>query len=201
MPALSCLSPSLVDLRRGCRQNPRVALSLVGGVAFDRAVAPHEAWLLALARRLTRSPADAQDLVQDTLEKALLAWGRFEEGSNLRAWLSVILNNLFLDQCRRTQAAPKQVELEQVVHQLPQGAPEPQPDWLNLGEGEIRAALPQVQEDFRAVFALHLEGLSYQEISERLGLPRATVGTRLLRARKELRALLSRTLPSSGGTQ
>lgn len=189
-------SEAPIDARRGARQKAAVALSLVGGVAFDAAVRPHEKWLLSLALRLTGSPSDAQDLVQDTLEKALLAWHRLRPDTNTCAWLSAILNNLFIDRCRHAKVRPTAVELEGAAQQVSSAPPEPQPPWLRLGEGDVRAALMHVQDDFRAVFALHLEGLSYQQIADRLGIPRVTVGTRLLRARKELRGLLQRALPS-----
>lgn len=185
---------ALVDARGEHRQKPRVGLRVVGGLGFNALVRPHEAWLRALALRLTRAPADAQDLVQDTLERALRAWDTFDQSTNVRAWLAAILNNLFIDRCRKGTRAAAAVELEDVAHRVAAVDPDPEPTWATLDERDVRAALAHVQADFAAVFSLHLDGASYQDIAERLGIPRATVGTRLLRARKQLREVLSRRL-------
>lgn len=168
-----------------------MALRLVHDVGFDAAVAPHEPWLRALARRLTRSPADADDLLQDALERALRSWDRFEPGTNLRAWLSAIVSNLFIDRCRKRSGSVTVDLDDDLAHRVAEPVPDAEPTWAALGEAEVRAVLPQVQPEFRAVFQLHLEGFGYQDIAERLGIPRATVGTRLLRARRQLKDLLA----------
>lgn len=189
-PAFRAPAASL-DVVRGRRHNARVALRLVHDVGFDAAVAPHEPWLRALARRLTRSPADADDLLQDALERALRSWDRFEPGTNLRAWLSAIVSNLFIDRCRKRSGSVTVDLDDDLAHRVAEPVPDAEPTWAALGEAEVRAVLPQVQPEFRAVFQLHLEGFGYQDIAERLGIPRATVGTRLLRARRQLKDLLA----------
>lgn len=182
-----------VDRGRARRQDPRV-LRLVDGNGFDAAVQPHHGWLRGLALRLTRSPADASDLVQDTLERGLRAWGNVTPNTNVRAWLAVILNNLFIDRCRRGSAVAAPVSLDDRALHVAQPAREPEPAWAHLGEVDVRAALAQVQADFRDVYRLHLDGLSYEAIATRLAIPRATVGTRLLRARRQLRDILEKEL-------
>lgn len=179
------------------RQNGRVSLRLVPGLGFDAAVAEHQPWLRSLAHRLAPSGADAEDLLQDTLERALRGWSGFTPGSNLRAWLSAIMNHLFIDRCRRGGRQPS-VALDEAP-EVPQAPKDDEPAWAHLGEGDVRAALAHVPGDFRAVYELHLDGLGYQAIADRLGLPRATVGTRLLRARRALREALTKQLEAGRG--
>jgi len=186
-----------IDAATSPRHKQRVTLRLVPGLGFDAAVGEHEAWLRALARRLTRSPADAEDLLQDSLEKALRAWDRFQPGTNLRAWLSAIMNNLFIDRCRAGGRGAA-VNLDE-ARELPSPPRDAEPAWAHLGEADVLAALVHVLPEFRAVYELHLEGLGYQAIADKLGVPRATVGTRLLRARRALREVLAKTLEARHG--
>lgn len=186
-----------IDAAPAPRQKRGVTLRLVPGVGFDAAASEHEAWLRALARRLTRSQADAEDLLQDTLEKALRAWDRFQPGTNLRAWLAAIMNNLFIDRCRAGGRGAA-VKLDD-AGELPSPARDAEPAWAHLVEADVRAALVHVLPEFRAVYELHLEGLGYQAIADKLGVPRATVGTRLLRARRALREVLAKTLEAQHG--
>lgn len=145
--------------------------------------------LLAVAMRLCGHPSDATDLVQDTYERALGAAPRLSPGTNLAAYLVTVLHHLFIDRVRR-----RRVELPSdpalLESAAPESEPEPAPRWLQVGDDELAAAISRLNDEFREVFALHARGLSYQEIAERLGIPRATVGTRLARARRKLRSLL-----------
>ncbi|MFZ5446617.1 MAG: RNA polymerase sigma factor [Myxococcota bacterium] len=163
-------------------------LRLVGGI--EQRVSECVPWLHQLALRLTRSPSDAQDLVQDTVERALRNQAAFDPKTSLQAWLTVILNNLFLDRCRRRHLQPQSLEGVDVPSP---SRDEPEPLWATLSEADVVAAAAALPDEFRAVFTLHREGLGYQAIAERLGIPRATVGTRLLRARRLLREHLTST--------
>lgn len=182
-----------IDAGRATGQK-RPVLRLVHGQGFDAAVRPLAGWLQALALKLTRSPADAADLVQDTLERALVGWGSLRPDTNHRAWLSTILQNLFIDRCRRLARTGQPVALELVAPVVSVTTPDAAPEWSEMGEAEVREALVHVQEEYRLVFELHLDGASYQAIADRLGIPRPTVGTRLLRARRALRELLQARL-------
>lgn len=169
-----------------------VVLRLVSSGGIEQRVTQSVLWLEQLALRLTRSPSDAQDLVQDTVERALRARASFDPHTSLEAWLTVILNNLFLDRCRRKHLQPQSLEGVDVA--APAGD-EAEPLWAQLSEADVTAAAQQLPADFRAVFQLHRDGLGYQAIAERLGIPRATVGTRLLRARRLLREHLTGRTP------
>lgn len=180
----------LIDGPGALRHMRPVPPRQAGGRGFDALVPCHEPWLRVLATRLAGNRAEADDLVQDTLERALKAWSQFDEDTNVRAWLATILNHLFLDRCRRHTRVGSPLAIEEVAERIAQTPPEPEPAWADLSEADVRAALVHVQPEFREVFTLHLDGLSYQAIATRLGIPRPTVGTRLLRARRQVRAAL-----------
>jgi len=156
---------------------------------FERAVVEHGPMLHKRASRLTRDAADASDLVQDTLERALRRPQGFRSGSNLRAWLLTIMTHLFIDRCRRGQRENQLAAVE------PDGLAAPAidevPRWAELTQAEVRCALAQLDPTFREPYELHaIERLSYQAVALRLSIPVATVGTRLIRARQRLRVLL-----------
>jgi RNA polymerase sigma-70 factor (ECF subfamily) len=138
--------------------------------------------------------------VQDTFERALRAWDRLPEDANVRAWLVTILNNLFLDRCRRARRAPR-VEGSGPTPTVEVASPEhtaPQP-WANVTSAEVRDAVAQLDGDFRRAYELHLAGRSYRQIAAELGVPTNTVGTRLLRARLKLKRILLRQMGAAAG--
>ena len=160
--------------------------------AFTEAVHEHEALLTGIARRLCGNDADAADLVHDTYERALRAWERYSDRGNLRSWLVAILNNLFIDRCRKHRRTPRTEALDG----LEVAAPEPSagPVWSNVTEQQIDAALATLGPEFRKVYELHVRGRSYDEIAAELRIAKPTVGTRLIRARKKLKEALLRDL-------
>ena len=163
-------------------------------------VREHESALRATALRLCRDSAEASDLVQDTFERALRSRDKLRPGSNLRAWLLTILRHLFIDRCRRSSREPRselKLELLDTGAAIPE--PEAEPSWAVITEAQLRAAVDRLSEEFRSVYLLHaIEGRSYAEISARLGIPGATVGTRLIRARRKLKILLQDHLAEAG---
>lgn len=166
--------------------------------------------LLARARRLTLSSQDAHDLVQDALVRALPALGKVAPGSNLRAWLMTIMRHVHIDRLRRVAREPPAVSIEEMkIESLALADQVAEPanamDFEDLQEA-LDEALDALPESFRRVLVLHeLEGRSYREISAVLGIPLATVGTRLSRARLKLRMLLAyqsgRDVPAMAGTR
>ncbi len=163
----------------------------IGFSALD--LASYQEDLLRRAAMLTRRDMSrAQDLVHDTFERAIRNLGRLLPGSNLRAWLYTILGNRYQDLCRadRTRAS---VPLED--QQAAAFEPEPAPRWAAVTLADLKAALTELGPDLRATFEYReLERLSYQEIGRIMGVPVATVGTRLSRARTRLKAILSARL-------
>lgn len=149
----------------------------------------HQDFLRALARKLCRSHFDPEDLVQDVLLKMVDHFDRLPPGVNHAAWMARVMRNLFIDRVRARAAQPQPVELDPA-----QPAP-PDPDapawWDPLTADDIRAALPQLPPELRDAFErFAFQRQSYREIAAALGVPVATVGTRVLRARRRLRALL-----------
>ncbi|HET9619882.1 MAG TPA: sigma-70 family RNA polymerase sigma factor [Kofleriaceae bacterium] len=159
---------------------------------FAQAVREHEALLLGIARRLCGNEADAADLVHDTYERALRAWDRYSDRGNLRSWMVAILNNLFIDRCRKHRRTPRTEAIED--HEV--AAPEPgtPPAWASVTDQQVDAALATLGAEFRRVYELHALGRSYDEIAAELHIAKATVGTRLIRARKKLKDALMREI-------
>jgi RNA polymerase sigma-70 factor (ECF subfamily) len=168
---------------------------------FGAFIREHESALHATAMRLCGNPTDARDLVQDTLERGLRSLDRYKPGTDGRAWLLTILHHIFIDRCRsRTRERRADVSAEQVEERVAAPEAEALPAWAAISPEQLQAALEKVPEEFRLVYRLHaLEGRSYIEISERLGIPKATVGTRLIRARRRLKELLMPTATEAEG--
>ena len=161
--------------------------------SFEQLVREHEPALRAFALRLCGSEADASDLVQDCLERAYRRFDSFVHGSNSLSWFFAILHNAFIDRCRHRRVA-RQVE---PIEDLDVAAPEPidPPRWADITPEQVLAAVARLSGEFRIVYEMHAESMSYKEISDRLGIPLNTVGTRISRARARLRALLEESLP------
>jgi RNA polymerase sigma-70 factor, ECF subfamily len=166
------------------------------------AVAQAVRGLRILALRWSPGPEEAEDLLQDTVERALRKLHRHRPGTNVRAWVRAIMYHLAVDRSRyRRREALARTAFEHVAVEEDEPAP-PEPPPLPPME-EVRASVDRLTEPYRTAFRLWaLERRSYREISRLEGIPVGTVGTRLLRARAQLRHLLIETAPTaSGGDQ
>jgi RNA polymerase sigma-70 factor, ECF subfamily len=148
--------------------------------------------LQAQARRLCRNAQDASDLVQDTQERALRTAAARDPHVNLLGWLLTVQRNLWTDWLRRQRAA-QHVNLESAEH-VPSPVPEAESPSDDISETELQEAVQRLEAPFLSVVTLHyLYGMRYEQIAARLSIPKATVGTRLHRARKQLSELLGRS--------
>jgi RNA polymerase sigma-70 factor (ECF subfamily) len=175
---------------------------------FERDVLPLLPSLYGAALRMTRNPADAEDLVQDTYLRAFRGFSGFEEGTNLKAWLYRILTNSFINTYRKKQRQPQTVE-----------GPDDLDEWYlfdrlggrnvelsaetevldRIPDEAVKSALESLPENFRLpVLLADVEGFSYKEIAEIMETPIGTVMSRLHRGRKALQKALWDTAKERG---
>jgi RNA polymerase sigma-70 factor (ECF subfamily) len=185
-------APSAVGTLREVCYSPTVLTDL----PLARAVLEHTDALFRVARRLTGTDEDAEDLVQDTFARALGARAQFTAGTNLRAWLFRILRNAHVDRYRRSRKNPVGGSLDDDAIEPPWTSDEPLRGDAELERlrrvvaEDIEAALLTLSVDARTVILLDLEGLTETELSEALGCSVGTIKSRLSRARAALRTKL-----------
>lgn len=158
--------------------------------ALAGALREHHDSLCRSALQLCGNQADADDLVHDVYERALRWRSRTAKHSNPRAYLHSILRNLFIDRCRRARVRPRALPIEEAERVALCRPPSDESDrsWHAVTTEQVAAALAELPAEFRLVFELYaFEHLRYGDIAARLGIPAATVGTRLMRARARLR--------------
>ncbi|CAM4064565.1 RNA polymerase sigma factor SigR [Nocardiopsis rhodophaea] len=168
---------------------------------FVTAVTPYADQLYPTALRMTRNAADAEDLVQETFTKAFANFHQFKAGTNLRAWLYRILTNTFINGYRKKQREPLQDSTDEIKDwqlaaadaHTSSGARSAEMEVLDhLPDSDIRVALAELPEEFRlVVYLIDIEGYSYKEVAARMGTPLGTVMSRLHRARRQLREMLT----------
>ncbi len=162
----------------------------------------HMPSLYGAAVRMTRNPADAEDLLQETYLKAYRSWESFQQGTNLKAWLYRILTNTFINSYRAKKRRPEQTEIEEVEDlylyrrlgglEAARTGRSAEDEVMDLfTDDDVKRAIEALPDQFRlAVLLADVEGFSYKEIAEILDVPIGTVMSRLHRGRKALQKAL-----------
>ncbi len=169
---------------------------------FERDALEFAPQLYSAALRMTRNPADAEDIVQETFLKAYRAYHTFQEGTNLKAWLYRILTNTYINRYRKQVRRPSEVDLGEVedlylyrrlgAEQAGEAARSAEDHVLaSLVSADVKAAIESLPEHFRLpVLLADVEGFAYKEIAEIMEIPIGTVMSRLHRGRKALQKAL-----------
>ena len=169
---------------------------------FAELAMPFMGQLYSAALRMTRNPAEAEDLVQETYLRAYRGFGGFQDGTNLKAWLYRILTNTFINLYRAKKRRPEESELEDVeelylyrrlggLEAAAAGRSAEDELMDHFTEVEVVEAVESLPEQFRiAVLLADVEGFSYKEIADILDVPIGTVMSRLHRGRKALQKRL-----------
>ncbi|MCS4535832.1 sigma-70 family RNA polymerase sigma factor [Corynebacterium sp. HS2168-gen11] len=167
---------------------------------FEQEALPLLDQLYGGALRMTRNPADAEDLVQETFIKAYQAFGSFTEGTNLKAWLYRIMTNTYINSYRKAQRQPIQTSADDVTDSQLLNSSTHRAVGMESAEVEALKHIPNetilemmnaLSDDYRmVVYYADVEGFAYKDIAEILDIPLGTVMSRLHRGRKQLRNVL-----------
>lgn len=157
---------------------------------FKNEIYSHFTFLTTFAIHLTKNSDDAKDLVQDTIYKALKHQSKFAEGSNLKAWLTTILKNSFINNYRKLKRRT-QLDFENPIISNNE---------FNKGESnfllkEIQSEINKLDSEYRIPFLLAFDGFKYDEIAENLNIPLGTVKSRIFNARRILKEKLFSLYP------
>ncbi|MBP3943924.1 sigma-70 family RNA polymerase sigma factor [Sphingobacteriaceae bacterium WQ 2009] len=161
-------------------------------IEFDTLVIEHSDSLKMYAKNFTKDQDDANDLVQDTLLKAVTYFNNFKEGTNLKGWLYTIMKNTFINNYRRIVKTNTFITKEDEISNanLFVSATKNQGENKFIME-DINEALASLSEEYYIPFSMYFEGFKYHEISDHLAIPIGTVKTRIHVARKVMKKQLT----------
>ncbi len=158
---------------------------------FNSQLNAHANSLQALAMKFTKDAEDAHDLVQDTLLKALMYYGKFKEGTNLKGWLFTIMRNTFINNYRRMVKTNSLItQSDEISYAHLQNSATKNLATSKFVRNDIHKALATLQPEYYIPFVKHFEGYRYHEIAEELDIPIGTVKTRIHIARTILKRYL-----------
>lgn len=143
------------------------------------------------AMRLTRDINDAEDLIQETIVRALTNEDKFQEGTNIRAWLFTIMKNIFINDYRKKTKRNTVIDTTDNLYYINASSTISNAGERSFVMNDIRNALMRISNELRVPFLMHFKGYKYNEIAEQLNLPLGTVKSRIFFARKELKQMLT----------
>lgn len=149
--------------------------------------------LKPFALNMTKNHEDMEDLIQDTYMRAINNFDKFQQGTNIKAWLFTIMKNIFINEYRRKQRQQTTTDNTENQSLLNNGKNKT----FNLAErtileDELNHAITSIKPDLSHPFMMHFQGFKYEEIADKLDLPLGTVKSRIFLARKEMQAVLER---------
>lgn len=169
------------------QNHPRVMSTL----EFNHLLVHHSEFLRGFALGFTRDSQDADDLIQDTMVKALRYKNNFKEGTNIKGWLYTIMRNIFINNYKRKKFQNTIVDSTDNQYFLNAGTSLTSDTVTTvINEQDILGAIDGLKPDFKVPFTMFLDGYHYDEIAEELGIPMGTVKSRIFHARKKLAAQL-----------
>ena len=160
---------------------------------FQTKVIALQDFLKPYALNLTNDMDDTEDLLQETMFKALSNKDKFEEGTNIKAWLYTIMKNIFINNYRRRSKMRTMVDTTDNNYYL-DSSQEKEPNIANskMVMDDLMKVVESLPDEYRLPFMMHFQGYKYQEIAERFKLPLGTVKSRIFLARQELKKKLKR---------
>ncbi len=144
------------------------------------------------AIKLTRDMNDAEDLIQETIYRALSNEDKFQEGTNIRAWLFTIMKNIFINDYRKKIKRNTIIDTTDNLFFINTNSTVSNAGERTFVMNDIKDALMKISHELRVPFLMHYKGYKYHEIAEQLNLPLGTVKSRIFFARKELKTLLEK---------
>ena len=159
-------------------------------IEFNHLVSLHSQYLKGFAFHFTKNSDDAEDLIQDTLYKALRYKDHFQDGTNFKGWLYTIMRNIFINGYKRKKLQQQLAQTNQHEYVMNSVIAEDNVN-MSLNLKEMYQAVNQLSPDYKKPFQMYLEGYHYEEIAQEMMIPIGTVKSRIFHARQKLMASLA----------
>jgi RNA polymerase sigma factor (sigma-70 family) len=154
-------------------------------IEFNQLVSVHSQYLNGFAYHFTKNTEDAEDLIQDTLYKALRYKDHFQEGTNFKGWLYTIMRNIFINGYKRKKMQQQLSQSNQQEFLMNSVVAEDNVN-MSLNLKEMHNAIDNLSLDYKKPFKMYLEGFHYDEIAQDMNIPIGTVKSRIFHARQKL---------------
>lgn len=158
----------------------------MGTIEFNNMLSSNAKYLRGFAYNFTRNVEDAEDLLQDTLLKALRYKDHFQEGTNFKGWLFTIMRNIFINNYKRKKLQNTITDQTTNQYYLNYGKVSEDMVSMRINEKDIHKAISKLSYEFRTPFQMFLDGFHYDEIADAMSIPMGTVKSRIFHARKRL---------------